>query len=326
MRGFGQLGWIISLSFLGYSTAALAQYPPIVNTLPAGSHGAVPAGFKQLCIPNPNTGAPSPTCPVLLMNGYTYWAYSQNDNTSTMAIVAYDATGAAAQQWNKDGARYLYQITVDPVAQTVAFVGQGNATITASWSELNLGPAPPIELLIAEATAQQVNCVFAANCQTTPTDTTGSIPLPIGGSGSATLTTRTLTGAAGSPAAGKTAYAYSVDLSQAAASGEDPCVTDLTLDFGPISKLNYDGAGQPEDAFVISQGGPGTIGLFQATRTANSVTFTFNQPVCAGSRAGTGATSYFVGLSSASAPKSVNASVGWPGLDALSVPARAPAY
>jgi hypothetical protein len=36
--------------------------------------------------------------------------------------------------------------------------------------------------------------------------------------------------------------------------------------------------------------------------------------------------SYFIGLASAQAPKAVTAKVGWPGLEALDVPARAPAY
>ncbi len=316
------VGLLLALSV----SPVLAQYPPLVDTLPSSSHGLVPSGFREICIPNPNTGAPSPTCPVLKMNGYTYWAYSDNDNMGTMAIVAYDAAGAVAGQWTKNGARYLWQIILDTNGQTVAFVGQGSAAIVVPWSEIELTPPPPQALVAVDVSAQAINCVFAASCQVTVTDTSADIPVPPGVSGTARLQTRTFPGTAGSQGAGKTAYAYSVDLSQAVSTGEEPCVTDLTVDFGPVSKLQYDGSGTSDDIFVITQGSVGKIGLYEAVQTGNAITFTFNQPVCAGTRAGAGAVSNFIGVASGSAPKSVAVAVGWPGLLPLKVEARAPAY
>ena len=43
---------------------------------------------------NATNGGASPTCPVLQYNGYTYWAWSDNQNAVAMVIVAYDSRPA----------------------------------------------------------------------------------------------------------------------------------------------------------------------------------------------------------------------------------------
>jgi hypothetical protein len=312
-------------SLVGAAAPALAQAPPSVEKRMATSHPATPPGWKQTCIQGPDTGAPSPDCPVLVFGDYTYWVWSDANNDVRMAIVAYDAAGKAVREWVKPGARYIWQITRDESKQTIGFVGQANATITMTWDELAIAPPIPNALKVVDVNASSLACLFAPQCTVTATDTTGDIPLPPGVSGTGRLQSRTFVGAPGTPGAGKTAYEYRVDLTQAVSTGEVPCVTDLTVDFGPVTQLDY-GGGQPADVFVVNQGGLGTVGLFDTVKIGNRITFTFNQPVCAGPAAGSGLSSFFIGASSTTAPRDVTAKVGWPGLDGLNVPARAPTH
>jgi hypothetical protein len=116
-----------------------------------------------------------------------------------------------------------------------------------------------------------------------------------------------------------------VDLSQVVSSFETPpCVTDLAIDFGVVTKLQYNKVGPLDDVFVVTRGGVGKIGLFSAEQTRNIITFTFNQPVCPGPTAGTGASSFFFGLASTHPPKAAVAKVSVPGLSPEDVKARAP--
>lgn len=130
----------VSIGVLFCPTAA-AQKVPVVGTIPAASAPPVPSGLVVTCFVGPNTLTSSPTCPVLLRNGYVYWAYSYSDNRDGMAIVAYDqSTGALVKRWDQRGARYVWQITSNPAAQNVVFSGQSNLTITMSWNALYLPP------------------------------------------------------------------------------------------------------------------------------------------------------------------------------------------
>ena len=182
----------------------------------------------------------------------------------------------------------------------------------------------PTVLTFAKVNAPAINCVFNTTCTVTVSDSVGNIPMPAGVTGTGRVQSRTFAATAGSPGAGKTAYLYRVDMTQAVSDGEAPCVTDLAVDFGPVVKLQYDGSGPLDDGFVIVQGGLGSIGILEALKSGNTITFTFSQPVCAGPTPGSGKTTFFFGLASASAPKAVTAKVGWPGLLPLNVAARAP--
>ena len=67
-------------------------------------------------------------------------------------------------------------------------------------------------------------------------------------------------------AAGLTAYAYQVDLTQASSTDDALCVTDLIVDFGPVPKLPYGGS-QPD----VVRGQPGRLRFGRAARRrANS--------------------------------------------------------
>jgi hypothetical protein len=149
------------------------------------------------------------------------------------------------------------------------------------------------------------------------------VPGPVW-TGTARLQSRTFTGAAGAPGAGKTAYEYRVDLTQAVSDGEVPCVTDISVDFGPVTKLQYNTTGPLDDVFVVTKGGLGSVGLYAVEQNGRIITFTFNQPVCAGTKSGAGMTSFFFGLASDKPPRDISANVSVPGLEAIAVPARAP--
>jgi hypothetical protein len=182
-------------------------------------------------------------------------------------------------------------------------------------------------LSVVEVSAPDINCVFHAGlpCVITVTDSIGDIPLPATATGKAILQTRTFTGQFGSPGAGKTGYDYRVDLSQVVSTFETPpCVTDLEIDLGAVTKLQYNKVGPLDDVFVVTKGGVGKIGLFSVEQHRNIITFTFNQPVCPGLTPGTGASSFFFGLASTHPPKAVVAKVGIPGLLPEDVKARAP--
>lgn len=180
-------------------------------------------------------------------------------------------------------------------------------------------------LSVVNVGAPAVNCVFDASCTVSVNDTVGTIPVP-GIAGTARLQSRTYTGSAGAPAAGKTAYVYRLDLTDAAGILNIPCVSALKVDFGPVSKLDYNTDGSADGVFVVTTGGLGTVGLASADKTGNVVTFTLSRPVCAGSSPGRGETSYFFGLAAATPPQAITAQVQVSGGGLLDVPARAPTH
>jgi hypothetical protein len=192
------------------------------------------------------------------------------------------------------------------------------ALLLAPWA------ASAASLSVVTVSAPEINCVFDTDCTITVTDSVGSIPVPNLTSGAARLQSRTFTGQPGSPAAGKTGYEYRVDLTTAVTDLEFSCVTDLEVDFGAVTKLQYNKTGPADDVFVVTKGGLGKIGILFAEQTGNSILFTFSQPVCAGYTPNTGDTSFFFGLTSAFAPKAIVAHVGVPGELPVEVKARAP--
>ena len=182
-------------------------------------------------------------------------------------------------------------------------------------------------LTVVNVGAPSVNCVFNTTCKVTVTDSVGDIVLP-GTADKGRLQSRTYVGAAGAPGAGKTAYEYRVDLTQVKSLTAVPCVTSLKLDFGPVTKLNYDKVGPLDDVFVVTSGGLGTIGLSGADKVGNVITFTFASPICGGSGGPAGGqTSFFFGLAAATAPKAITAQVSvTPGGGLVNVPARVPTH
>jgi hypothetical protein len=120
------------------ATSPFDEGPPLVEFVDASSNPMIPANLnlKVTCLIGPDTLESSPTCPVIQWGGYTYWAYSDGSNATSMTIIAYDAAGNALEEWERLGARYVWQITVDEVARTVTVWGQASNTIAFMWDEL----------------------------------------------------------------------------------------------------------------------------------------------------------------------------------------------
>jgi hypothetical protein len=193
---------------------------------------------------------------------------------------------------------------------------------------LSLGAlsAQAVPLSVVQVSAPPINCVFDASCTVIVNDTTAPIVLP--GSGTGFFQSRTFRGLPGSPAAGRYAYLYRVDLRQAVGTLSLGCVNSVTVNFGPVvSTLDFNADGTAGDqVFVVSTGGIGTIGLASAEKVGNNITFTFSSPVCAGSSPGAGQSSFFWGLVSAAPPRFVTASINHTLGAALSVQGRAPNF
>jgi hypothetical protein len=97
----------------------------------------IPAGMRVQCTAGPDSFTAIP-CPVVRCGRLTTWALSYNDNRNSFGIVTYDPQGNIVRQFERGGARYLWQITLNPTPQTVTFWGQSSATVNASWAEMRL--------------------------------------------------------------------------------------------------------------------------------------------------------------------------------------------
>jgi hypothetical protein len=141
--GLGALG----LMFV--AAPAHAQTTPQIATVPASPSPTVPAGMKVTCMKDGSSLQPSPTCPVIQYNGFTTWAYSFIDNRVAYGVVSYDGAGKVAKTVTRNGARYVYKITVDPNAKTVSVWGQSNAKVDIAWADLPQAAAPQIAIVPA---------------------------------------------------------------------------------------------------------------------------------------------------------------------------------
>lgn len=157
-------------------------------------------------------------------------------------------------------------------------------------------------LSIVNVQAPNVNFVFHPGGVVTVRDDTAFIWK------SGFLQSRNFPGAAGAPAAGLYVYEYRIDLRNVTGTTAIPFIRSLTVDVGPIVKRDFNGDRKPDDVFVVTQGGLGTIGLLSAVRTGNTIEFTFSAPISGGGSPGTGQSSFFFGLLSKYPPHEVTAS------------------
>jgi hypothetical protein len=162
------------------------------------------------------------------------------------------------------------------------------AAIAAATGCLFLSaPAGAAPLSVTEVNAPAVNCIFNTACKVVVDDSLGTFALP-GDTGDARLQSRTYPGTPPAPAAGLLAYEYRMDLTSV--TGKN-CVSKMILVFGPVTPLPYH-PGAKFDAYVVTSGGLGTIGLASALQAGSEIEFNFSKPVCPGD------TSYFFGLAS----------------------------
>lgn len=178
------------------------------------------------------------------------------------------------------------------------------------------------ELKVVNVGAPAINCIFDPSCRVTVSDTSAPIPIPAGGTNF--LQSRTFTGKPGAPANGMYAYEYRIDLRNAIGLTYIPCISSMTIGFGPVvSTLDYDGDRATGDqVYVVTSGGLGSVGLASAQKDGDTIMFTFSAPVCAGGSPGTGQSSYFFGLVSTQPPGPVTATVKETTGTVHNVPAR----
>ena len=115
------------------SSQALAQAAPTVVNVPEKSSPVPESGLKVTCMEGPNVLVPSQTCPVIKYKGYTFWAYSFEDNRVAMALVRYGSDGKMQALQNLPGARYVWKITIDPKTKMATLWGQSNKTVSAPF-------------------------------------------------------------------------------------------------------------------------------------------------------------------------------------------------
>ena len=180
-----------------------------------------------------------------------------------------------------------------------------------------------VPLKVVNVSAPAINCVFNTPCTIAVNDTTDNIPMSTGGTG--VLKSRTYKGLPGSPADGLFAFEYLLDLRNAVGATAVSCIDWMSMSFGPVvSTLDYNSDRKPDQVFVITSGGIGTIGLASAVQTGSSIKFTFASPVCEGGSPGKGDSSFFWGLVSKQPPKDVTATLHEPGGATHVVKARSP--
>ena len=159
---------------------------------------------------------------------------------------------------------------------------------------LGVAAARAQPLTVVEVNAPAVNCVFHPACIITVSDTVGFIPLPfLAAPNTAFLQSRTFSGVAGTPAAGRAGYMYRISLTQAAGSGN--CLGGLVLNFGPALKLPY-APDKLADVFVVTSGGLSSIGLKSAERFGAVIVFELAKPLCLDGGPNLANTTFFFGL------------------------------
>ncbi|HJV43791.1 hypothetical protein [Caulobacter sp.] len=134
------------LAGLTGASAAFAQATPTIALVPASKPPPVPNGMKVTCLTGPDSLQSSPTCPVIQYGGNTTWAFSFIDNRVSYGVVTYDAANNVVKNVTRDGARYVYKMTVDPNAKTVSIWGQGNAKVDVAWSDLPTAPPQVVQV------------------------------------------------------------------------------------------------------------------------------------------------------------------------------------
>ena len=132
---------------------------------------------------------------------------------------------------------------------------------------------------IVDVSAPAINCIYDNDCTIVVTDTSDHFTLN-GTSGDAFLQSRTWpVGEAGTAAEGLYGYKYRIDLRNLIGILNIPCITSFTINFDSLVALDYDGNGDLDDMYVVTQGGLGTVAPAVADKVSNTITFQFDPPV-----------------------------------------------
>lgn len=180
-------------------------------------------------------------------------------------------------------------------------------------------------LTIVDVSEPTIHCVFTTdpNCVITPTDMSDAFTLPGSLGGQGRLITRLWpVGEKGTQGEGLYAYLYRIDLTSVEAGRATACVESLSIDFGPVESLDYNGDKTVEQVFDIVEGGIGVIGPAAADLTGRTLTFTFKPQLCPGDQASNN-THYF-GLAAKQPPRDVAVKLAGSNNFGVELKARAP--
>ena len=126
----------IGLAFVAPAAAQGPKQWALIKFVPGSSHPPIPAGLKVTCLTGPNVLTSSKTCPVVVYQGITTWAYSFYDNRVSMALVSYDARGNVVRNVTKDGVRYVWNMIPGSKSKLVTVFGQSNQFFEVPWDQL----------------------------------------------------------------------------------------------------------------------------------------------------------------------------------------------
>lgn len=164
-------------------------------------------------------------------------------------------------------------------------------------------------LSIVNVGAPAINGIFDADSTITVSDLADHF-VPPAAVGDAFLQSRTWpVGEAGTVGAGLYAFLYRIDLRAATGLTAIACVTTMTIDFGPVTPLDYNKDGKLDQVFVVTAGGLGTVAPVIASQTGSVITFRFDPAICDGSRPGGGQSSFFFGLASTQPERIITANL-----------------
>ena len=111
--------------------------------------------------------------------------------------------------------------------------------------------------------------MFDADCTITVSDFVGTFPAPAA-TGDGRLQSRSFpAGESGTVGEDLHPYLYRIDMTQVGALTAQICVRTMTIDFGPVEPLDYDGDGDPDHVWVVTGGGLGSLAPSTAVQTAS---------------------------------------------------------
>jgi hypothetical protein len=280
--------------------------------------------------PRPTTTTPAPL-PRLRITRST--PTPQVDEQVTLRVTAETAPNPTNAHWTfGDGQTANGLTTTHRWATAGTFQVSVQATFadgrtaTASMA-IDVTPAT-VQLRGVEVNAPAINFIFEpSGTMTVGQDLASPIPLPTA-VGDGFLQSRTFArpGQPGTVGAGLYPYNYRIALDNLTVARGTPCIASLSIDFGPVVPLDFDGNGQDEDFYVITSGGLGTIKPSSAKQTGNRITFSFATPVCANDGVQAGETSFFFGLASRYPKKPVTARLTDTANATYDIDGLAPAY
>lgn len=96
----------------------------------------LPSDVRARCLTHPNQ--PPAHCLVLQSAGYTFWTFQNSKGT---VLIAYDTLGNIGGRWEMPG-MWVADMKINPLIDTVDFIGEDGQTSSLTWHELSLDPAP----------------------------------------------------------------------------------------------------------------------------------------------------------------------------------------